>query len=137
MRKFTLLLSALVLGTTAIKAQTVASFEGLSLAHADTFYTNYTASGTDVGFDNGLAHFPCVYDTSWGGYWEQGFAYSNMTDSVTSGFMNQYSAKAGIGRAGSAKYAVAYVYNPVTFANNIQLNHTTNTETPPMRLFHW
>jgi len=108
MRTFTLLLSALVLGCTALRAQTVATFEALTLAHADTFYTNYTASGTDVGFDNGLAHFPCVYDTSWGGLWSEGFAYSNMTDSVTSGYMNQYSAKTAIGFGGSEKYVVAY-----------------------------
>lgn len=108
MRRFTLFFAALTLGATAMKAQTIATFEALPLAHADTFYTNYTASGTDVGFNNGLAHFPCVYDTSWGGFWDHGFAYSNMTDSVTSGFMNQYSAKAGIGHAGSEKYLVAY-----------------------------
>jgi len=121
MRKFTLLLSALALGTMAMRAQTVATFETLSLAHADTFYTNFTASGSDVGFNNGLAHFPCVYDTSFGGYWVNGFAYSNMTDSVTSGFMNQYSCKAGTGHSGSAKYAVAYCYDPATFTNNINM----------------
>lgn len=108
MRNCTLFLAALLLGMANIKAQTVATFEALPLAHADTFYTNYTASGTDVGFDNGFAHFPCVYDTSWGGFWSSGFSYSNMTDSVTSGFMNQYAAKAGIGHAGSEKYVVAY-----------------------------
>ena len=107
MRRFTLLLAALFLGVT-VRAQTTATFEVLPLAHADTFYTNYTASGTDVGFNNGLAHFPCVYDTSWGGVWSSGFAYSNMTDTITSGFTNQYSAKAGKGYAGSEKYVVAY-----------------------------
>ncbi len=108
MRTITLLFASLVIGATAAKAQTVATFESLSLAHADTFYVNYSAPGTDVGFDNGLAHFPCYYDTAWGGYWGHGFAYSNMTDSVTSGYTNQYSAKAGIGADGSSKYVVAY-----------------------------
>ncbi|MCF8449191.1 MAG: DUF4465 domain-containing protein [Taibaiella sp.] len=136
MRRFTLFFSALVLGTTAMKAQTVASFEALSLAHADTFYTNYTASGTDVGFNNGLVRFPCVYDTSWGGYWEQGFAYSNMTDSTTSGFMNQYSAKTGSGRAGSDKYAVAYCYNPATFENNIKIKLTGIAMGHPVKGFY-
>jgi hypothetical protein len=107
MRRFTLLLVALFVGA-VVRAQTTATFEVLPLAHADTFYTNYTASGTDVGFNNGLAHFPCVYDTSWGGVWSSGFAYSNMTDTITSGFTNQYSAKAGKGYAGSEKYVVAY-----------------------------
>jgi Domain of unknown function (DUF4465)/Secretion system C-terminal sorting domain len=108
MRRFFLFASALVLGTTAMQAQTVATFDDLILAHADTFYTNYTYSGADVGFNDGLAHFPCVYDTSYGGFWSYGFAYSNMTDSVTSGYMNQYSARTAKGYAGSDNYVVAY-----------------------------
>ncbi len=136
MRKFTLLLSAFAMAVSALKAQTVATFESLSLAHPDTFYTNFTASGTDVGFDNGLAHFKCVYDTSFGGYWVEGFAYSNMTDSVTSGFVNQYSAKAGIGHDGTAKYAVAYVYNPTTFQNNIKLKLTGTAMGHPVKGFY-
>ncbi len=121
MRRFTLLLSALVLGTTAL-AQVDATFEDLSLPHPDTFYVNYSASGTDVGFNDGLAHFPCVYDTSYGGLWSTGFAYSNMTDSVTSGYTNEYSAKAGTGFAGSAEYAVAYCFDPSTFENSVRID---------------
>lgn len=126
MRKITFILASLLTAATALRAQTVATFESLSLAHADTFYTNYTASGTDVGFDDGLAHFPCVYDTSWGGFWEQGFAYSNMTDSVTSGYTNDYSAKTAIGYGGSAQYVVSYCYNPTT-AENFSKIHLTGT----------
>jgi hypothetical protein len=122
MRTFTLLLSALVLGTTAARAQKIATFDDLHLPKADTFYVNYSAPRTDVGFNDGGAHFPCVYDTSYGGIWSTGFAYSNMTDSVTSGFGNEYSAKAGIGYGGSANYAVAFVSNPLTFANTIVVN---------------
>lgn len=108
MRTFTLMMAALTIGA-ATQAQTVATFEDLQLPQADTFYVNYSAPGTDVGFNDGLAHFPCDYDTS-GGYqfWSYGFAYSNMTDSVTSGFGNQYSAKAGSGYNNSAEYIVAY-----------------------------
>jgi hypothetical protein len=135
MRKIALLFAVAVLCTAAARAQTVATFETLSLAHADTFYTNYTASGTDVGFNNGLARFKCVYDTSWGGFWEQGFAYSNMTDSVTSGFTNQYAAKTGIGHAGSDKYAVAYCYNPTTFQNNTKIMLTGAAMGHPVKGF--
>jgi len=136
MRKFTLLLSAAfaLLAITA-KAQTVATFESLSLAHADTFYTNFTASGTDVGFNNGLAHFPCVYDTSFGGFWEQGFAYSNMTDSATSGFGNQYSAKAGAAHSGS-NYVTAYCYNPATFENNVKVKLIDTALGHPVKGFY-
>jgi len=122
MRTFTLLFAAAVIGCGAATAQTVATFDDLSLAHADTFYVNYSAPMSDVGFNDGLAHFPCIYDTAYGGLWQSGFAYSNMTDSVTSGYMNQYSAKTAIGHSGSANYVVAWVSNPVTYANNINLN---------------
>lgn len=91
------------------KAQTTSTFESLTLPKSDTAYINYSDYGEDVGFTDGLAYFPCVYDTSFGyEYWASGFAYSNMTDSVTSGFMNQYSAKTAIGFAASEKYVVAY-----------------------------
>lgn len=106
MRRFTLTILALV-ALTATYAQTVADYENLSLSKNDTFYVNYSSSGNDVGFDNGLAHFPCVYNSAWGGFWSSGFAYSNMTDSVTSGFTNSYSAKTAKGYNGSSKYIVA------------------------------
>jgi hypothetical protein len=136
MRRVTLFFTALVLGTTAVRAQTVATFEALSLAHADTFYTNYTAPGADVGFNNGLVRFPCVYDTSFGGLWQGGFAYSNMIDSITSGYLNGYSAKAGIGYNGSEKYAVAYCSDPVTFANQTTLKLTGTAMGHPVRGFY-
>ena len=117
MRTITLLFSALVLGTAAC-AQTVATFDDQVLPTADTYYVNYAMPGMDVGFDDGHAHFPCIYDTAFGGTWNY-FAYSNKTDSVTSGYANQYSAKAGIGYGGSAEYAVAYCGNPITYADNM------------------
>lgn len=90
------------------QTQIISTFDTLKLSKADTFYVNYSSSGNDVGFNDGAAHFPCVYDTAYGGYWDHGFSYSNMTDSVTSGYLNQYSAKTAIGYDSSAKYAVAY-----------------------------
>ncbi|GAA4452791.1 DUF4465 domain-containing protein [Rurimicrobium arvi] len=107
MRKI-FMLSAALLGGVAASAQTVADFDSLTLPGSDTAYVNYSAPGTDVGFSSGLAYFPCVYDTAWGtSFWSGGFAYSNKTDSVTSGYLNAYAAKAGIGFAGSAQYATA------------------------------
>lgn len=107
MRKF-LLSFSVILSCITTQAQTVADFETPKLPKADTAYINYTDPGEDVGFANGLAYFPCVYDTSGGfEFWSYGFAYSNMTDSITSGFMNQYSAKTAKGFAGSEQYVVA------------------------------
>ena len=122
MRTITLLFSALVMGATATQAQTVATFDDLVLAHPDTFYVNYSAPGSDVGFNDGLAHFPCIYDTAYGDTLWSYFAYSNRTDSVTSGVSNQYAAKTGTGYGGSANYAVASCFNPVTYANTVSVN---------------
>lgn len=108
MRKL-LLSFALLSGAFVAQAQTTATFEALTLSKADTFYSDYSKPGEDVGFYNGLAYFPCVFDTSsFGPFWSYGFAYSNMTDTVTSGFGNQYAAKTGAGYAGSSQYVVAY-----------------------------
>lgn len=114
MRRILLYVSFLMLGVIGTKAQSVATFDTLSLPNSDTAYINYSNPGNDVGFSCGLAYFSCVYDTGFGSsYWSSGFAYSNKHDSVTSGFMNQYSAKTAIGYGGSAKYAVAYASYPV------------------------
>lgn len=112
MRKL-LLSFVLLLSVFSMKAQTVvATFDTLQLPQADTFYVNYSDPGNDVGFDDGYIHFPCVYDTAFGyNFWSSGFAYSNMTDSVTSGYSNQYSAKTGIGYNNSPNYLVAYGTN--------------------------
>ncbi len=107
MRKHLLAILTLVLSTTLTHAQTISDFEALSLSGPDTFYVNYNTPMNDVGFTNGLAFFSCFYDTSYGGFWSSGFAYSNMIDSVTSGYGNQYSAKAAQGYGGSLKYAAA------------------------------
>ncbi len=115
MRKFTLTIAIALLGIAA-KAQTLADFELLPLTASDTFYINNTMHGMDMGFDNGLAHFPYFWDTSWGGYWAGGFSYSNKTDSVTSGYMNQYSAKTAKGYNNSNQYAVIWCSDPVTYA---------------------
>src|SRR5690606_39096691 len=110
MRTFTLAFIALLMSTFAVKAQTVADFDTLPLPGTDTFYLNYSAFGTDVGFDDGLAHFPCVYDTAWGfTLWSSGFAYSNKTDDTTKGYTNPYSAITAEGYNSSAQYVVANV----------------------------
>jgi len=125
MRRFTFLLSALALGS-ALHAQTIATFDDLTLTKADTSYINYNNAGTDVGFNDGLAHFPAYFDTSslYGNSWASGFSYSNWTDSVTSGYTNPFSAKTAVGYNGSANYAAVACINPVTFDYNINLNLT-------------
>ena len=105
MRKLLLALTLLV--ALGAKAQ-LATFEALPLSGNDTFYIHAMHHNQDMGFDNGLLHFPYYYDTVFH-LWSSGFSYSNTTDSTTSSYTNMYAAKAALGYNNSAKYAV---YNP-------------------------
>lgn len=112
MRK-TLTLAIALLGTLAAKAQTVATFDTLTLSGADTFYVNYSNPGNDAGFDDGMAHFPHYYDTSFGGSWSGGFAYTNQTDISDSSYNNLYTAVPAKGHNNSTGYTSVYAYSPV------------------------
>lgn len=117
MRRIAYLIAILSVIVFRAQAQTVATFDDLYLSKADTFYVDYSASNTDVGFYDGLCYFPCVYDTTWtinasaadtviDSFWSSGFAYSNMRDTVTPGYTNQYAAVTDSGY-NSSIYAVA------------------------------
>ena len=111
-----LVVAALLTGAAGITANaTIVTFEGLPLGNpgsdgstqygsTGTYYWNGSNSGGNFTTQN--ATFLNVYDTMFGS-WE-GFAYSNLTDSTTGGFGNQYSAIAGGGAGGSAKYGVGF-----------------------------
>jgi hypothetical protein len=86
-------------------SQTTINFEELILPN-ESWWVG--ANGTEDGFICNDVFFPTYYDTAFGGYWGNGFAYSNMTDSVTSGYLNMYSSKAGSGHLSSNNYAVNY-----------------------------
>lgn len=116
MKKMNLVVVALLSGAAAITANaTVVTFEGLPLGNPGTDgSTQYGSTGTyywngssgSGNFTTQNATFLNSYDTTFGS-WE-GFAYSNTTNTTTGGFGNQYSAFAGSGQGGSAKYAVGY-----------------------------
>ncbi len=109
MHRFLLFAVALLAGI-HVNAQTISGFETQpNSSLPDTFYINYSNPGHDVGFQDGLAYFPCYYDTGFGAaYWTEGFAWSDKHDSTTPGFMNQYAAKAFTGYNGTNHYCVAY-----------------------------
>lgn len=113
MRKILTLATALAFSASAATAQTVATFDTLSLPGTDTFYVNYADPGNNVGFDDGLAHYECVYDTAWGGTWVSGFAYTNSTDVSDSSYNNLYTAAPGKGYNNSANYVSVSAYSPV------------------------
>ncbi len=93
----------LLLSIHFIGATQTATFEELTLA-PDTFWDG--ADLTATGFESGGLYFPTNYNSEFS-YWEGGFAYSNVTDSITSGYGNLYASKAGKGANNSSNYAVA------------------------------
>lgn len=86
------------------KAQTVSTMENLTLATAS--YWNGSTQTPGTTFTSGNAIFPNYYDTSYGGFWSGGWAYSNMQDSTTAGYTNQYSARPAKGYSNSSNYAI-------------------------------
>ena len=100
------------------------------LTNADTFDNGVMGSG---GFLDSSVFLPNSYDhsfDSWGGW-----AISNKTDTITPGFLNQYSCIAGEGAKGSETYAVTSAFLPVslsvdtsyspTVIDTIYVNNTT------------
>jgi hypothetical protein len=103
MKKFTLSLFTFFVSTFLI-GQTVSTFESLTLA-PNSYWDGSDLSG---GFANGNAYFVNDYDTTFFAW--SGFTYSNMKDSTTPGWANQYSAITASGYNGSSNYAVADEY---------------------------
>ncbi|MFT6745218.1 MAG: hypothetical protein ACJAR8_001779, partial [Bacteroidia bacterium] len=77
------------------------TFDNLPLAKADTFNNGADSS---LGFNHYGRFWNNTY-FSWGGF--SGWALSNMTDTVTAGFTNQYSAITGSGVSGTRNYMVS------------------------------
>ena len=100
------------------------TFDNLPLAKADTFNNGEDLSG-------GFSHYGRLWNNSyfsWGGF--SGWALSNMGDTVTPGFMNQYSAITGQGVSGTSNYMVSTgngAYIKLDEATNISGAYFTNS----------
>jgi len=92
MKKITTLILAISFKLSS--AQETANFENLNLP-LNSFWNG--SNSTQTGFENGGLYFKTQYDTSSGGYWASGFAYSTMRDTIDGTFTNLYSAKPGTG----------------------------------------
>ena len=103
MKKFNFFFVSL-LSAFSVSAHTVADFENLTLP-TDTFWDGSDLSG---GFSSGNAYFLNDYSTAFSSW--SGFTHSNVTDTITPGYLNQYAAITGSGYAGSANYAIADEY---------------------------
>lgn len=108
-----LLITGLIMAHSNADAQTISTFENLSLA-PDSFW-NGSASPGGTTFSDGNAVFPNSYD--WG-YWMSGWSYSNMKDSTTAGYTNMYSAIPAAGYQGSSIYAVGMSNSKIKLTGN-------------------
>ncbi len=82
-------------------AQNVATFENIQL-ETGSWWNGSDGSG---GFSSGGFYFPNEYNADWASW--SGFSVSNMRDSVTAGWDNQYSAITAEGVNHSENYAVS------------------------------
>ena len=132
MKKINYLLTILSISVGSFFAQqNVGDFENLTLS-SESYWDGSDMSGLHnnsvftTNFSSGDYNFSNTYDTTWGaasGYWSSGWAYSNMTDSTTSGFTNQYSAKPGGGHPiGGPNYAIGKPNSTIVFNNPIGLS---------------
>jgi len=96
-----IVVSMLVLASSAIAAD--ATFEETVLA-PESFYNGSDLAG---GVGSGGFLFNNNYDVTFASW--DGFAVSNVTDNVTPGWGNQYSAIPGGGAGGSSNYGVGYI----------------------------
>lgn len=100
-----ILLSLLFPLVHSLSSQVTASFENFNLP-PDTFLNN--AAPNDAFVSEPVA-LPNNYNPQWMAW--TGWAISNRTDTLTPGFINEYSAMAGSGANGTATYAVAYAFD--------------------------
>lgn len=104
MRLRNLICLTVVLAVTGVStAAEIATFDDLSL-DPNSYWNGSDGLG---GFASGSAWFNNNYDTTFSSW--DGFAYSNITDTTTSGMAGQYNAITGAGQGGSENYAVAWV----------------------------
>ncbi len=101
MKKFYLILT-LSLTAFVAGAQQVATFEDVEL-ETNSYYNGEDSAG---GFFSGGFWFPNDYIADWQ-YWS-GFSVSNMKDTTTPGYGNQYSAITGSGAEQTENYAVVF-----------------------------
>ncbi len=109
----------------------VVNFEDKTLI-AESYWNGSDMAG---GFYSGPVWFENEFtDWGWGFYSWTGFGYSNMTDTVTEGYDNQYSCIAGSGAGSSVNYAVVYCndwttaymnFNTELLVNSVSVTNST------------
>jgi len=98
----------------------ISGFEDLNL-EAESYWNG--SDGSEK-FSSGLARFYNDYNSDFGSW--SGWSYSNVTDTLTAGFMNQYSAITGGGFEGNVSqgnYGVSSLYGASVFDFNLDKAH--------------
>jgi hypothetical protein len=89
------------------QAQTISSFDDLTLPGAETSYEQTLSGPQSYQFQSGnVSYFGNL--ESWGGF--SGFNFTNITDTIDGSYLNDKASITGSGRNGSANYAVAYAF---------------------------
>ena len=101
MMKTKITLLGLAISSLFTHAQTVADFESFTLAPNSAYSTTVSTP-----FQTANAVFQYEWDNSFGGYWSEGFAYTNKQDSVNGTYTNLYGVRALKGFSNSATYVV-------------------------------
>lgn len=107
-------LLVVALGFSQAKAQYTATFDSL-LTQPNSFL-NGAGPAVDGIFQSGNVQFPNMYQTLFGGYWSNGFAYSNIKNDSLAGSANLYGSFAK-GGYNSSNYVVAQNGSRVTLKN--------------------
>jgi hypothetical protein len=139
--KWFVLLALSIFAFSSSAQAAIATFDDLTLP-AESYWNGEddgSGSGTFSGFTSGDNYFVNYQTASSWSYWD-GFAYSNMTDTTTAGYTNQFSAITGGGVDNSANYAVSYTlgmsgqpaqtyngYSSGEYAQVVSGFYTTNT----------
>lgn len=87
-------------------AQTVADFENFDLSVGEFINNSLPAAG----FSSGSIWVPNNYNENYASW--SGWAISSATDTLTPGFMNQYSVISGSGADSTNTYALAFIFSP-------------------------
>jgi hypothetical protein len=111
MKKISYLVTILSISFGSLNAQqNVADFENLTLS-PESYWNGSDSSGNSLAskytskFLVGNITLSNIWNSNYN-YWSDGWIYSNTSDSVTSGFTNQYSCIVGKGANNSSNYSI-------------------------------
>lgn len=108
-RKITLVLATFAIVGTSLKAQTVATFDELTLPSSDTSFLETQTSYDTFVINSGNISVIGKYEDVGGWGLRSGFNYSNRTDDTTYDWTNDWAAITGGGVNGSDNYGIVHL----------------------------